>query len=231
MGMFLSALGAFVFLAFASPALAASNDAKLEVRIEESGEVLVRGAKVTSVATSTIVATTAIGPTSLSWQVTTTGSTKFLRHRGGSSTLSDIAVGDTISFSGTLASTSPLSVKADSVKDWSVGEKRVTFSGNVKSVDVSNNRFVFTTKNDGDVTAQLTATTSVMKDGVNALLSVLSIGDTIRASGIFNRDTKILFAQKVMLEGKKGADGKRDGWKGFLKLWEDRVHLKLNFNR
>lgn len=227
----LVALSVFALSLFASPASAAADtkDGGIEIVLKEDGKALVRGAKVTAIASSTITATTAIGPASLTWNVVTDSSTKFLS-RAGDAASTTIAVGDIVSFSGIVASTAPLTVKADAVKDWSSLESRTNFSGQVKSIDAPNNRFVFTTKNDGDVIAQLTATTS-MANGLNAFFSALSIGDMVRVHGVFNAQTKIVAAQKVTLEGKKNAQGKREGWKGFLRLWENRMSLKLNFNR
>lgn len=91
----------------------------VEVVITNAGNVLVRGATVTAVSGSTITATTTWSGVTLTWSVATDSGTSFLDRFGGTLTLANIAVGDTVSFAGTL--TGNLSVKASAVKDWSRG--------------------------------------------------------------------------------------------------------------
>ena len=100
----------------------------VSINFGENGRVAVSGAKVTSVSGGTINATTGFGSVNFTWSVATDGSTKFTRRPGGISSISEISVGDVISFSGSLntAVASPLTVKASSVKDWSI-QKATTF--------------------------------------------------------------------------------------------------------
>src|SRR3989344_5451964 len=92
---------------------------KVEVNLDTGGSALVRGAKVTSVSGSVINATTNYGSSQLSWRVVTDCSTKFNANKGGSTVPANIAVGDIISFSGSLDQTaSGLTGNAKDGKDW-----------------------------------------------------------------------------------------------------------------
>ena len=96
----------------------------LEVFINHNGKVLVRGAIVTATSTSAINATTSFGSTTLPWIIKLASTTKFVPHHDGISSVADIAVGDVISFSGTLdTSATTLTLIARVVKDWSWKEK------------------------------------------------------------------------------------------------------------
>ena len=134
-------------LAFA-PIIASADNAKnkgennrpasqrVEVAVADSGNVLVRGAKVTGVSGSTITVTTTAGASTLTWTVTTDGSTSFVTSTGSGSSLGAVSVGDTVSFAGALSGTG-LSVKATAVKDWTVGANERSIVGTVQSVNAT----------------------------------------------------------------------------------------------
>src|SRR3989344_2009749 len=107
---------------------------RVEVAINASGNVLVRGAKVTGISGSTLTVTTTAGASTLSWAVTTDSSTVFVTSAGAGSSLAQISVGDTVSFAGALTGTG-LSVKATAVKDWTVGASQRSISGTVASIN------------------------------------------------------------------------------------------------
>lgn len=92
----------------------------LEININDNGRVLVRGAKVTAVSADTISATTAFGSTTVLWTVKISSSTELITKGKGKVALSAVAVGDFVSFNGTLnAGATSLTVDAKVVKDWS----------------------------------------------------------------------------------------------------------------
>lgn len=107
---------ALVFI-FAAQTAAAHSPLKAlgpSVAIGENGGALVRGAEVTSISNGTITAKTAWDDASITWSVDTDSSTQYL----GDTTneLSDIEVGDEISFSGVLTSSS--TVDASVIREW-----------------------------------------------------------------------------------------------------------------
>ena len=83
-----------------------------------ANHALVRGATVTAVSGNTITATTALGSTTLAWTVVTDANTQVIA--SSSRSLSSVAVGDKINFSGSLlGSATSLTVNANVVKDTS----------------------------------------------------------------------------------------------------------------
>ena len=231
------------------PALTLAEDSKavrltppgLEIHITGNGHVLVRGAKVTAVNGSDIIATTAVGGTSLSWTVKTDSSTSFVHRFGGKSGLSEISVGDYLSFTGTVDPSATLTVKAKVVKDWSIAETHQTFSGTVKSIDSANSRFTLASQNSGDITVTVSSDTSLMKNGATMLFSVLAVENTARVTGVYNSDTHVLAASKISIgpltavdkdkESKKedkDKEGKKDV-RSFFKIIGERLHLNFSF--
>lgn len=93
------------------------RDRETGVEIKNDGTAVLRGAKVTAISGSTLTVTETLGTTTLSWTVTTTGTTKFEAKNGSSIALASIAVGDTITVKGALVSGSSLTLTATLVRD------------------------------------------------------------------------------------------------------------------
>ncbi|HYD93273.1 MAG TPA: hypothetical protein VEB18_02340 [Candidatus Paceibacterota bacterium] len=93
------------------------------VAIGASGTALVRGAIVRSVSDTTIVARTSWSGAELDWTLRTDSNTDFLAKNGNDEELSDIAVGDLISFSGDLDGN--LVVDVDTVREWPASDDSV----------------------------------------------------------------------------------------------------------
>ncbi|MES2135292.1 MAG: hypothetical protein V4449_03575 [Patescibacteria group bacterium] len=221
LGIFLSIAVLAVSALFIAPLLASANNdndnndrekksdhrsvgSTLEVRIDDNGQVMVRGAKVTSVSGSVINAQTAFGSTVLSWSIRTSADTKFAHREDGSTVLSRIAVGDYISFGGMLnTSTSGLTVDAKSVKDWSnsgTGVKPVAFAGTVQSIDTPNLKFTLATGgSEGVITVKL-ATNSVITNGDVALaFGAILANDKAKVAGTYDVSTKTFTATKITI--------------------------------
>ena len=128
-----------------------NNGTTLEVHINDNGSVLVRGAKVTAISGSIISASTTFGTSSIAWTIDGSGISKVTRRYGGNGTMADIQVGDYLSFNGALTTTaSGFSVKATSLKDWSIQVKNSSFSGTISSI--TNTSFVLTTNDNKAIT-------------------------------------------------------------------------------
>ena len=83
----------------------ASSDIKipmLEIHVANTGAILLRGAKVTSIEANIIHVTTTWNEANLSWSVKTKFFTTFLTNKGKKAVLSDIKVGDTLTITGKL---------------------------------------------------------------------------------------------------------------------------------
>ena len=173
---------------------------RVEVAIADSGNVLVRGAKVTAISGSTITAVTTAGASTLTWTVTTDGSTSFVTSTGSGSSLAQISVGDTVSFAGALSGTG-LSVKATAVKDWTVGANERSIVSTVQGVNSANSSLTITNgKDNGNDNKKVTTiqfTGSTIINGTGTTFGSIVAGDKVKATGTVNADGTILTATSV----------------------------------
>ena len=170
---------------------------KLEVHLTDNGKVIVRGAKITAINGTSLTATTTWGSVVMSWTVNTDNSTNFVRRFGGSSGVSEMAVGDIISFKGNLVSgtASPVTVLAKTLKDWSIQKKNATFEGNVSSI--TGTSFVLARNNNTSVTVNTTSATQITKGNLAGVFADITVGAKVSTTGIFNNLTNVLDASKV----------------------------------
>ena len=169
----------------------------LEIHIYDSGKVLVRGAKVTAVNGTNISAESLVGQSSISWLVDASATPKVVRRYGGNSSVSEIVVGDFISFSGMLTATgSQWGVKATSLKDWSIQVKNSSFSGTITSI--SGSSFVLTTENGKSINVNTDVNTKITKGDATMAFSALVVGDKVaKTEGLYNNNTNILMAKII----------------------------------
>lgn len=219
-GLIMTALAFFpATAAYAHDDGSNKSGTKVEVNLDTDGSALVRGAKVTSVSGSTINATTNYGSSQLSWRVVTDGSTKFNATKGGSTGLANIAVGDTVSFSGSLDQTvSGLTVNAKVVKDWNHVESKKTLSGIVTSINATLNSF--TVSHDGS-TGSPQATTSVQTDsntkfklsnGNDGTFASIFLNAKVKIAGLFNASSSVLTATSVDVATSSKKHDDFNGW-------------------
>ena len=167
----------------------------LEVHINDDGKVLVRGAKVTAINGNAISATTSWGNALLTWTVNVDGNTEFIPRSGGAVNLGEVAVGDTVSFQGQLATASGgLVVNAKVVKDWSIvaaqNQPRV-FEGTLKSLAGTTvpTSMVLTVGN-VDYTVNIAANISVLNNlWLTTSLANFRVGDRVRVYGALSGTT------------------------------------------
>ena len=159
------------------------NGSTLEVHIYDDGKVLVRGAKVTSVSGTTVNAVTTWGSVNMAWAINTDSKTKMIRRYGGQSMLSEISVGDFVSFKGNLVNTvaSPVTVQAQILKDWSIQKKNATISGSVSSIDATAQSFVVAAGERGDVTVKVTSSTKIVKGDATMTFADIIVGAKVSA--------------------------------------------------
>ncbi len=174
----------------------------LEVHIFDNGKVLVRGAKVTGVSGTVVSAYTTWGSVTLNWSVNSDAGSKVVRRYGGVSSVSEIAVGDFISFHGNIVTTSssPIMVNADVLKDWSIQKKNSSMSGIVKSIDSANMKFVLSRENKSDVTIMVTSSTQIKKDDTTGVFSDISVGAKVLVRGVLNTLNNSLNADLVNIK-------------------------------
>lgn len=192
----------------------------LEVHINDNGKVLVRGAKVTAVSGTTITAETLFAGSSISWVVDASATPKVIRRYGGNSSVSEIAIGDFISFNGTLSATGAWNVKATSLKDWSIQVKNSSFSGTISSI--TGTSFVLGTESGKSVTVNTDVNTKITHGDQTVAFSSLVVGDkVVKTEGLYNNNTSTLQAKTVKLYvdpilNKRTFEGKLDSAIGSL---------------
>lgn len=209
----LSVLIIFVGLGFASLAHA-DNDkhdrerkeikavgSTLEVHINDNGKVLVRGAKVTSVSGTTINAVTSWGNSQITWAVNTGSATELNRRFGGKLNLSEISVGDYLSFTGDIVTTTGgFTVNAKVVKNWSIQKAKNSFFGAVSSIDSGNQSFMLATGTSaGTINVRVLSGTQIKKNDSTIAFADIKAGDKVSVSGLYNNLTKVLEADKVKI--------------------------------
>ena len=193
--------GTSKFKASGSESMKAPAGSKVEIAIGDNGKVRVGGAKITAINGATISAVSTWGSLSFNWTVMTNGSTQFLRLYGGASGLSEMAVGDFISFQGMLdTNASSPTVTATAVKDWSIQKTRATFNGTVQSANSADGSFVLTTENRGNITVKTTSTTKIAKGGIVGVFADIMVNAKVTASGLWNNLTNILEASEVKIK-------------------------------
>ncbi|MES2023158.1 MAG: hypothetical protein V4439_00555 [Patescibacteria group bacterium] len=175
------------------------NGSTLEVHIYDNGKVLVRGAKVTGVSGTVVSAYTTWGSVTLNWAVNAGTGSKVIRKYGGVSSVSEVSVGDFISFHGDLVTTAgtPLTVNADTMKDWSIQKKGASLNGMVKSVDAVGMKFVLSNEDRADVTVMVTSSTKIMKGDMVGTFADIVVGAKVSARGVLNTLTNTLTADLV----------------------------------
>lgn len=234
-GVIIAAMALFPFMGTAH----ADNDHKnygsksgsgVEINIGGNGNVLVRGAKVTSVSSSTVSANTNYGSSILGWTVKTNGDTEFTTNKGGSTGIAQIVVGDVISFRGSLdQAISGLTVNAKVVKDWTQVESKKTYKGVVTSINATLNSF---TLSHGDATTTIqtnSGTKFKLANGDTGSFADIFLNAKVKVMGMWNASSTVLTATSVDV----GTTTKKNGWdnkdKHELRNWI-RSQVWLNWN-
>ncbi|MEK7155589.1 MAG: DUF5666 domain-containing protein [Patescibacteria group bacterium] len=215
-------------MAFASSAFADSTvGLGVEVNIGSNGGALVRGARVTSVSGTDVSAKTSLGASVMNWLVKTDSDTDFSANKGGASGLAEIAVGDTISFRGTIdQAVSGLTVKAKTVKDWSSIEAKAKLEGVVTSISTSLNSFTVM-KGNSTTTVQTNSSTKFTEDGDSASFADLFLNAKVKLQGMFNASSSVFTASSVAIETDSGEDND-DKWnKDDKKEWRNWIRSKI----
>ena len=200
-----AAIGLAAFLAVAQTPTPESpqETPPLKVEMLHTGKVLVRGAKVTNIATSTITAVTSWGAASITWIVNIDNSTGIIRRNGGSGSLSEIAKDHIVSFEGQLVTAaSQMTVNARVVRDWSVQKAEINPFGVVMSIDSTAKSFVLKTEKReyGDLMVATSENTEFLKLKATTTFSALKAGDKVTVNGLWDRAVNTLQAKRVKIQ-------------------------------
>lgn len=199
----------------------------VEVVLGTNGSALVRGAKVTSVSGSTINATTNYGSSKLDWTVKTDGSTEFTAHKGSATGLSQIAVGDIVSFRGSIdQAQSGLTVNAKVVKDWTQLESNKSISGIITSINATLNSFTVSHGN-STTTVQTNSSTNFDLNGKDGSFASLFLNAKVKVKGLFSASSSVLTASEVDVS----SSSPKWGWDNDdKKEWKDWIKSKVWMN-
>lgn len=220
-----SLLAAFSFTGIAQAKTDVNAGTGVEVNIGSQGGVLVRGAKVTGVSSTTVNANTSLGSSILGWVVKTDNDTDFTAVKGATAGIANIAVGDIISFRGNIdQSMSGLNVKAQVVKDWTSVETKKTITGIVSSINATLNSFVVV-HGSGTTTVQVASSTDIDKDGDNATFADIVLNAKVKIVGMLNNSTNILSALSVDIDADNDGHEDEEHSRKEFRNW-----LKANFN-
>jgi len=174
------------------------------MEIGQNGRVSVSEARVSSVSGSVITATTTWGGFTLFWIINTDGNTNFNARYGGNLNISDISVGDRITFRGAVTGGGP-TVLASVVTDLSNQRRNATFLGEVTSVNSSTRSFVMNTRERGTQTIFVSSSTKFL--GTLNNFSFVMVGAKVQTSGLWNSEQNTLQAAHVLvLKDKKNAE-------------------------
>lgn len=199
---------------------------KPAVSIVGDGNVLVRGAEVTSVDSGSITAKTVFDGATWTWNIDTDGDTSYLSAKGSSASRGDIETGDTVSFSGSLEGT--FDVDAAVVRVWNYETNDAThLTGTVTSV--ASGSFVIDTGN-RKVTIDVDNSTDItLGNDDDASVSDLRVGQKVKVEGLYDGDE--FDASSVIGIASSGHAGKDDdhhGWNGVLSFLHG---LKLGWHK
>ena len=194
-----------------------SEVAKLVINKEGSffsllaGGAVVKSNAVGTLTSRILTAEVSFGSSKVNLTINTDSDTKVYRAYDGKSELfgaENIAVGDMVSFEGTLNSTdSSLTVTAKKIKDFSAQRRDSNYSGTIKTIG-SNSFVLDLPNNEKDLTVSITASTTIKKfvkkdqseSNAPIAFAELKVGDTVKnATGIVNTQTMQMTAKEVVV--------------------------------
>lgn len=224
MQFFLGAVIASAVIGALTGIASAHSSLGVSVDIDANGGTLVRSAEVTAVSESQVNAETSWGSAILNWVVKTDAETDYVNKNNKEIARSDIQVGDTISFKGTIEQAiSGLTVKAKTVKDWSKTEAKTKLEGFVSSINTSLNSFVIVNGN-STTTIETDSSTEFSDKNGDATFADLFMNAKVKLRGLWNASSSIFTATDVEI-----ASPKKHGWTGEKRDFRDWIRSKVWF--
>lgn len=196
-----AAFGLTALVALASHSLPSPEIPPPMVQVLHTGKVMVRGAIITDLATSTIVAVSTMNSLAVTWTLKVDPKTEIARREGGQGTFSELAKDHIISFEGTLVAGASPTVEARIVRSWSVVKAQVNQFGVIKSINAAAKSFVLQTgeKERGDLTVTTSDTTKYTKGNATTTFAALTVGAKVTASGLWDRVLHSIHAERVKI--------------------------------
>ena len=200
------------------------------VVLSSGGSLRVMSANVTSVTGGDVNATVPFGNSVLNFVVKTDAQTKLNGKllTNSAVVLGQLKVGDKVSFSGTVTSSTSSSIVVDAdhlvaraLYNTAKVENKTTFQGEVKAVNTADSSFTLQLKNGVSTKVAVNTSTAVTVDGTTSTLSALLVGEEVKVTGELNAEGTVVTASKVVAESDrsdkddkdKGDDNKKDNGK------------------
>ncbi len=194
-------LGAFT--ALADDAIVSRDGPGPFMNVTQKGYMVVRGAVVTSAASSTVMASLSWGSATINFVLNTDAKTNVIRQAGNRGSLSEIVKDHVINFEGDVVITAPaFTVNARHIRDWSVRKVMVNQYGVVKSIDSAGKKFVVDAqeKNRPDITVMVSDATKFMKQRATTTFTVLKTGDKVIVGGLWDKVSSTIQADTVRIQ-------------------------------
>ncbi|MDP3661655.1 MAG: hypothetical protein Q8R17_02295 [bacterium] len=198
------AIFSFVYSVFAlAPVIPSPKTvgAPLALSIEENGDTVVEGARITQVTGTTIFASQYWGALPVRWIIRTNEKTSFKHRFGNPLVFSQLSMGDFISVEGTFnGSSDSLGIDAKSIKDWSVSTEGSSFAGTVASAPDNSGAFILQIGDGSTVFVKPKATSTVVRGVVLIASSAIALGDRVlETTGVYNHLDRSLSADSVKI--------------------------------
>ena len=175
--------------------------APLALTIEEDGDTMIDGARITQITGSTIFASQYWGSLPVRWIIRTDAKTS-LKHRFGNPiVMSQLAVGHFISVEGSFnGSSDSLGVDAKSIKNWSVSTEGSSFAGTVVSAPDIDGAFILQIGDGSTVFVKPKATSTILRGVVSIMPAAIALGDRVlETTGVYNHIDRSLSAENVKI--------------------------------
>lgn len=173
-----------------------------ELHIQADGVITLKSGRVDQIAGSTFYLGLKWGSLPMRFTMKTGSLTAVTKRYGGSTTVSQIKVGDYLDIEGEFFVGSDFfGMDAIRVKDWSLQEESGTFSGVITEVN-SDERFVLRTLQNQTISVRLSTSSavSIKKGAVTIPFGRLRKGDAIPlVSGVYDYVANLLTADKVVV--------------------------------
>ncbi len=179
-----------------------------KISVDTKGVISINGGEVQAIS-ATVPSIVTISVFNTFWNLTVSSATKITRANNQVTNLGEVLVGDIVNITGKLIaeSESPYAIATASLKDFSIQESLVTFSGAVTNASASS--FMFRPKDRKVQTVTPSAGAVVTIDGVASPLDGIAgpfgailNGMTVTAVGLWNNEASTFLATKITAKSK-----------------------------
>ncbi len=175
--------------------------APLTITIEEDGDTVIEGARITQITGTTIFAAQYWGTLPVRWIIRTNAKTLFKHRFGNPLVFSQLSMGDFISVEGIFnGSSDSLGIDAKSIKNWSVSTEGSSFAGTVASAPDQSGSFILQIGDGSTVFIKPKATSTVIRGIVSIAPAAIVLGDRVlETTGVYNHLDRSLVADSVKI--------------------------------